>query len=179
MVQALLAGTKTQTRRIVKPQPRPDNVNHEEGALREVCEFWTRTVVGDPKKIVCPYGEAGDVLWVKETFYQGDGVCYRADAAMPIAAKKIGCKWKPSIFMPRALSRITLQITRVRAQRLNEITPYDAVAEGIQVEDTVNPGHLISNDHRIEVYRRLWESINGPGSWDKNPWVWAITFKKI
>lgn len=149
----------------------------------------------------------GERLWVRETFIDGwpadggdiqqfdaDGnelprhVWYRADYD---AAQKgwisnrgaliqgwtnddgwytDGIPWKPSIHMPRWASRITLEITEIRVQRLQEISEEDAIAEGI--------GHC-DVDAAIADYASLWDRINGPGAWESNPWVWAITFKRL
>lgn len=105
----------------------------------------------------------------------GDGqIIYRATAGNADASSHDG-KWKPSIFMPRIASRITLEITGVRVERLNEISADDAIAEGVEIITSIDHG---STDP-IAAYRVLWESINGKGSWEKNPWVWCISFKRI
>ena len=171
MVRALLDGSKTQTRRVLKSQ-----------ALE-----WISTPVGfDPQFIadaenrLSPYGQVGDQLWVRETFCDATvglhgRVLYRATG-------DTACKWKPSIFMPRAASRITLEITGVRVERLQNITAADALAEGvIQLPDG---GYSLSDtrhysDSPDESYASLWEHLNGEGSWNSNPWVWVIEFKKV
>jgi len=168
MVQALLAGRKTQTRRICKGQRE----------LSREQDFQIDT---------CPYGQPGDRLWVRESWYQRgrwkkiippEGV-FEGDtewdgdfaADYPTHGEiKEGWRKRPSIHMPRWASRITLEITAVRVERLQSISTDDAIAEGID--------HKSMNDPRIE-YRWLWESINGPGSWDKNPWVWVVEFKRV
>lgn len=209
MVRALLAGTKTQTRRIVKPQP------NDPGHLRIVNEgtvHYTRPA-GDPliaeakatpgyrvmtcaewlASQPCPYGQPGDRLWVRETWcheYEG-GYLYRADdptGADPDFVDGDGnptgrSGWKPSIHMPRKASRITLEITGVRVERLQEIGHRDAAAEGWPADDEARalakhaPG--CADDAAIEWYADLWDSINGPGSWDANPWVWVVEFKRV
>lgn len=165
MVRAILDGRKTQTRRIVTPQPA--------GA-------WAA-----PGRRSCPFGVPGDRLWVRET-YIDLGACflYRADANAEqdralVAPRQ---KWRPSIHMPREASRITLEITDVRVQRLQDVSQADAMAEGAP------PSHhsidMISRQYGYEDFSRswyaqLWEQINGPGSWDANQWVWAITFRRV
>lgn len=134
----------------------------------------------------------GAKTWVRETFQYTDevlnerpGWVYRATD--PDWDNLEGWKWKPSIFMPRQASRITLEITAVRVERLQEISEADAMAEGIQCRmagdikmwrDYSGPGEVFGT-FPIESYKSLWESINGEGSWHKNPWVWVIEFKRI
>jgi hypothetical protein len=179
MVRALLDGKKTQTRRVCKPA--------NEAALTHVVECpyaqW-----GDEDGDVLfksPYGVFGDQLWVRETFcpiypqdpsYNGGQPIEYDYAATYKHGNRLGDSlgikkvWRPSIHMPRAASRITLEITGVRVERLQDISEADAMAEGIT--------HSTLNDPRVE-YRWLWESINGPGSWDANPWVWCVSFRRI
>lgn len=215
MVCALLAGTKTQTRRVVKPQP------------QMVTDRMIKTLEGDPCVLMrllentgkrCPYGQPGDRLWVRETWahYQtvnhrklgnggaisevSDGLAgYRADghgtiedfrnyicviSEIDLEAVEInGDRWKTGIHMPRWASRTTLEITGVRVERLQDVSESDAIAEGIlktvsgfySYGDEYNPGYKTARD----AYRGLWGSINGPGSWDANPWVWVVEFKKL
>jgi hypothetical protein len=190
MVRALLDGSKAQTRRIMKPQPEPSQ--DERGGHRwpskahqsmlhveEEMQKWTG-LAGD----ACPHGDIDDRLWVRETFaVYGDDeqyvVHYRATNQVP------GSGWKPSIFMPRKLSRITLEITGVRVERLNDISEADARAEGAKCADRATGREVIFPDQSqhcgswILHYREIWESINGAGSWDANPWVWVIEFKRV
>lgn len=137
MVRAILEGRKTQTRRVVKPQP---ELNQRLGLLWKGHYYGIRTD-GLPylKTFVqeCPYGVPGDRLWVRETWARvsdGEkyGVCYRVDGEDQIDGEA-GERWRPSIFMPRQASRITLEITGVRVQRVQEISEEDAIAEGIQI----------------------------------------------
>jgi hypothetical protein len=127
----------------------------------------------------CPYGVKGDRLWVKEnhrllnceckeTCHIPGRVWYEADQSGYEGASLE--RLRPSIFMPRWASRITLEILRVRVEPLQEISGDDALAEGCANE--FGDKEIALND-----YISLWESINGDGSWDKNPWVWAIEFK--
>lgn len=178
MVNAIMSGRKTQTRRIVKPEP--DSILNGEpywniGGLR------LRETANNP--LHCKYGSIGDRLWVRETFWHNDeipgidGCCYRADGEMPNHMIDGGTKWKPSIFMPRWASRILLEITDIRVERLQDISESDAKAEGCRCnKDTcAETGY---GNYR-DSYRALWESINGKGSWDTNPFVFAISFKRI
>jgi hypothetical protein len=162
MVRALLDGSKTQTRRVVKPQP---------DCIKAGKPYTTAGLSSTP--IACPFGQVGDQLWVRETFCDAtDGlhgrVLYRATG-------DTACKWKPSIFMPRAASRITLEITSVRVERLQNISEADALAEG--VEPLSDPGAVFAPAK--SAYCDLWESINGKGSWFSNPLVWVIEFTKM
>ena len=186
MIRALLDGRKTQTRRIMKPQP-PSNITDEHEILNPDsanlawfgfwgCEGFDQY---DPSNCLdyeatCPYGQPGDYLWVRESFQEvvisqigteekETDVEYRADST------NFNGPWKPSIFMPRWASRLTLKITDVRVEHLHSITYIDAVSEGV----TYDKGF---SDPR-ESFRRLWDSING--NWSENPWVWVIEFEVI
>lgn len=194
MVNAILEGRKTQTRRVMKPQPTPtpddfpgqaghwwpsnkhQSMLHVENELRE----WTG-LAGD----ACPYGGApGDVLWVRETF-SGPRGCRRLK---PTDWPK-GCPiwyWadgdesdfeatgpKPSIHMPRWASRLTLEITDVRVERLQDISEDDAECEGVT---PAAPPEQTGARHK-PAFRHLWEDINGEESWASNPWVWVVEFQ--
>ena len=218
MVRAILAGRKTQTRRIVSAQNSRvsgetrgklwDHLHfdHGTGAFKDRgstifgcgpdCDHphvpaWHPDEPGEILSYrVRPVYAPGSLLWVKETFaIRRDGtVSYRADGpkGSPYGcliddpscrgAEDCNCKWRPSIFMPRAASRLTLEITEVRVQRLQEIGAEDCIAEGIYSKGAVcNWGSVKAPK---ETYRELWESINGPGSWAQNPYVWAISFRR-
>jgi len=176
MVRALLAGSKTQTRRAIKPQP---------------AGTWAA-----PGKTACPYGVAGDRLWVREQFsgprawgdippsgwgwdeshvsiwYWADGNPATGDWTRP----------KPSIHMPRRFSRILLEITEVRVQLLQDISDDDCCAEGIDGpmcaallgKSPLKMGHC----ERV-AYAALWDQINGAGAWEANPFVWAVSFRRV
>ena len=131
MIRALLAGTKTQTRRIVKPQPK--------NRLVYALDWYDADGVHPGVKVKCPYGRGGDLLWVRETFFprlQNTAAIYRADSPDDGMAEMYG-GWKPSIFMPRTLSRLTLEVTNVRAERLHDISEEDAKAEGVSLDGPV------------------------------------------
>lgn len=201
MVRAILDDTKTQTRRIarVKPVSFGWRVEGRGGAFSEWGEH-----IKDPMcaRALCPYGQPGDQLWVKETFWpdnqtyldqykaepwlgepspDGAEVYYRASEKNP----EIFPRWRPSIFMPRWASRIQLLITSIRIEFLIRISPGDAIAEGIERFSSHGRTYYrlshwengLGCADPVEVYRRLWESINGAGSWAKNPWVWVIEFR--
>lgn len=176
MVRALLDGRKTQTRRIVKPQA--DSIEPHDGYPGE----WSPWKDGERQaSILCPYGVSGDRLWVRETTIiapkrwndgygathvdaEGDKriVQYLATSPSRDAAKAYNLKATPTIHMPRWASRITLELTDVRVHRLLDITEDDARAEGAE---------------NARAFVTLWDSINGKGSWDASPWVWALTFR--
>lgn len=186
MVRALLDRRKTQTRRVVKPQP--ESVDRKAGKLVPYA--------GDgaflAEHLRCPYGVPGDRLYVRETWKSLPGpslsrpydpaterefgelprVLYRADPAFGESACEKG--WKPSIHMPRWASRLTLEITGVRVERLQDITAHDCIAEGI-----ASRGILASALMYTEDYADLWQSINGPDSWAANPWVWVLDFMLV
>ena len=133
--------------------------------------------------IPCPYGVTGDRLWVRETWARltgnGHRFVYRADGEDPRTgwdevepAQRPRMTWTPSIHMPRVASRITLEVTDVRVERLQAISEEDARAEGIALEPAILPGHAAG------CFSRLWDEINGKRApWSSNPWVWAVTFR--
>jgi len=203
MVRALLAGTKTQTRRLVKsPAKNMQAAGMEVINYRPPGDPWYKDCVwsmrgkngvwGDYTHAdflaLCPYGAPGGRLWVKETWRvspssveeaRRDSVHYRADVDEPEAPGQ----WRPSIYMSRRASRITLEITEVRIQRLHEISDDDAVAEGCPARP-LPPGGTATvasfdASSPIKAFERLWRSINGDESWFANPWVWALTFKRV
>lgn len=212
MVRALLAGTKTQTRRAVKITHRTPGLA---ACLLPADPAWVRPKVAAE---LCPYGQPGDRLWVRETFCTLDrdhyfdpgmsrefirlhggvprrnGAAYRADgedSEGERCRKELGYRWTPSIHMPRWASRITLEITDVRVERLCSISEADAIAEGLKVFDRGNGvrqfvfpdsgydrSKLCHGDAGI-AYLEGWNEINGAGSSDADPWVWAISFKRV
>ena len=202
MVRALLAGTKTQTRRVVKGAPEdwspvqpqvyaPTIVDRHGDEQPGPDAFGAGDAQGD-HWIRCPYGQPGDRLWVRETFqrFSEDGeIIYKADKAGFDAMNELKrdefyeARWRPSIHMPRWASRITLEVTGVKVERLQDISEEDAMAEGIVNAGDDNGYQLADTSHYAgtasESYASLWESINGPGSWDANPLVWAISFKRL
>lgn len=175
MVRAILDGRKTQTRRVVKPQPN----------LLRWCPIQSGRYDGwddeHGNPYPCPYGVPGDQLWVRETCLihckprrlepKGE-VVYKADFPDEATAEP---GWNPSIFMPRWASRIQLEITNIRVERVQNISIPDAVAEGIRV---ITDPECPEPDER---YRVLWDTINAKRgySWETNPWVWVIEFKRI
>lgn len=173
MVQSLLAGTKTQTRRTVKRI-----IKTEIGdCIKDVDGLPSRLDIAPQNWEVCPYGKPGDRLWVRETHLpKASGTIYRADFSEFEAAGLGGMYggWKPSIFCRREHSRILLEIAAVRVERLQDISIGDCCAEGAPIgDDEMHQTHAVQT-----WYRELWGSINGPSSWDANPWVWVIEFKR-
>jgi len=180
MVRAILDGRKSQTRRIVNEKWRP--------LVEEVLGVNGKWVFDTMEyDLTTPYGAIGDRLWVREAWAKGDGfpkklkmftplrelrdaIEYRADWAE--MGKEDEIRWSPSIFMLRGYSRITLEITDIRVERVQEISVEDALAEGIV--------HRTMNCPRME-FAQLWDSINAKRGygWDENPWVWVIEFKKV
>lgn len=178
MVRALLDGAKTQTRRVVKPQP--DSISPDGMPAR----FFHQRAIGSgyPVQIRCPYGQPGDRLWVREAWApkaidpECTTVAYRA------TDDECNGPWKPSIHMHRWASRIDLEVTGVRVERLQDISQSDARAEGAPPShpsiDRVSREFGYADFPR-SWYAQLWEQINGAGSWDANPWVWAVSFRRI
>lgn len=191
MVRAILAGKKTQTRRIVKPQPEPFVTKffvNEHGC--GVSEDEAQNHVWR-----CPYGIPGDRLWVRETWFDNmasdDGdeantpsrCVYRANGEFidQFPEEYMEGKWTPSIHMPRWASRITLEVVAVRVERLQEISGFDLTAEGFPPDDEgpMRDGCRLTLAGRRQVFAGLWEEINGADSWSANPWVWVVEFKRI
>jgi hypothetical protein len=202
MVRAILAGTKTQTRRVVRDcWGVSDGVPYTAAPAGLACT--------GKAEIRCPHGTTGTKLWVRETFFafgrwetrfsekkgrdewhfvdmtleSGHAYSYAADGGQPVpmrgkrdAGVTPGWWKRPAIFMPRAASRITLEITEVRVERLQAISEEDLAAEGIQ--ELIDAG--VDHDGTpLDTYRVLWEGLNGRGSWDANPHVWCISFKRV
>ncbi len=242
MVRAILAGDKTQTRRIIKRRPGwPIDFVGGQGDINdptcwgfecnETAEWWLLQKDPDDsrsRQIPCPYGQVGDRLWVRESFWiehdsdshEGAGafdcgidlktgdwasVCYCADqdtAGTWIGAdqyypERTFVPWgdggfvpeffskRPNIHMPRWASRILLEITSVRVERLQDISEEDAKAEGAWPDESIvaKTADYFQRDvltvHPSLAFRMLWEGINGAGSWEANPWVWVVEFRRI
>jgi hypothetical protein len=225
MIRALLAGTKTQTRRAVKL---PKWMAAQGGDLNAATTFrdpgfgdgeYLHVRLNDEsqQRVYCPYADTpGDRLWVREAFrfldsFDGDSPstvgtrCLVAGYPKPWAPTHYeadGCrdnwmnvgtvpgsitagKLRPGIHMPRWASRILLEMVTVRVERLQDISEADAIAEGI-TEGTgdfagcfFSGGPAMSGTTAKECYARLWDEINGAGSWAANPWVWCLTFRMI
>lgn len=205
MVRATLAGSKTQTRRIMNPVP------------QMVTDKRTAAWEGPPEALMdlldktgraCPFGKVGDRLYVRETFVQGWPMDPITDRFLQFDAEgnelpkktwyratdninwsdddgwETNIPWKPSIHMPRAASRILLEIFSVHIERLQDISEADAIAEGIEPMGNglwrLYGSKSVNSTYSTRLsFQSLWESINGPGSWDANPWVWVVEFKRI
>ena len=205
MVRAILDGRKTVTRRLVKPNPH----KVDGGVPFADAPAWAHAEPGSAV-MRCPYGVRGDRLWVRETHYLHGIWSVRKDADAKRrwtfhATQDMGVQFeqpnglirgrsttvpgwyrRPSIHMPRWASRITLEITSVRVERLQEISIEDAKAEGAwgpddsivqKVADYFGTDIFSANPRK--AFQMLWESINGPDSWAANPWVWAIEFRRV
>jgi hypothetical protein len=212
MVMAILEGRKTQTRRVVKPQPK-------EG------EFTQRITVGADnifeaestnQSWKCPYGAAGDLLYVRETCYAWgkwvpngftktgkqkwkfidlkkviNGIYLYCDDKIdkmgisPNSLKDGKAHWykRPGLFMPKAAVRLFLQVEKIRVERLESISHIDAVAEGVELLPNGRYKYYLSNYfdciNAQMSYMTLWKKINGEESWNENPWVWVVEFKKV
>lgn len=219
MVRALMAGTKTQTRRAMKPQPTEDfrplavgwytpATYDRHGEMVEGKDIFG--VYGDEEGYKCPYGAPGDRLWVRESlkYITSDPVTGEEDSPMHCYAASIPpgkssanpyepnylfaddgephlpSRSVPSIHMPRWASRLDLEITRVRVERLQDISEADAIAEGLPYSKRWEghgdeEGRYFHCTDPRRSYEQLWEHINGEGSWDGNPWVWVLEFKPI
>lgn len=234
MVEAIQNDRKTQTRRMMKPQP---DVFEYDGmfAMTDKSARWG--AVTNPTYPPCPYGKVGDRLWVREktrivdwndegevVFQYADGTksewrqlysdesdydgekymewwgryCNRLES---LGAKTddygqmsfdgVEFPWKPSIHMPRSACRIILEITDVLCERLQEISEQDAISEGVETFRPVPGGGPAETMYRhylkenkwgpspVHSFQTLWQLINGHDSWAANPWIWAISFKRI
>jgi hypothetical protein len=196
LVRAILDGAKTQTRRVVKPQPPeilpsyapkvywPDRDRHMTWAGSAAYLQFERPGDYDGQQVMrggfgfrCPYGQPGDRLWVRETWRSyPDGIVYRADYRDTDFADAVHAPWRASIHMPRSASRIALEVTGVRVELLQDITEEDAMAEGVEPELVPPDGGSVPH---VEGYRRVWEGLHGAGAWDLNPWVWVVSFVRV
>jgi hypothetical protein len=199
MVRAILEGRKTQTRRIMRRIPnRLEWITETAPGVEPYWRYFDGDCAGplcgsqdNWGHRLCPYGLPGDQLWVREEHriiaggYGLNTVEYAADKATAeclidnrelrlLRARKRPFAQTRARFMYRSFSRITLGITAVRVERLNDITEADAIAEGVSLKG----GQGYDGWAKAE-YMALWESLNGPGSWAANPWVWVIEFHRI
>ena len=222
MVRAILAGTKTQTRRIIKC---PAHYQIEEKDDGKPWPWMYDSERDRDHFMPCPYGEPGTRLWVREAFmHEPADYCWEASVSIPCRPastvyradfpdSKPGEGWKPSIHMPRNLSRITLEIVDVRVERLQDISEADAIAEGCVARPFPGPwwqgyrrredGELMHQQvvgddppawmiepHKMkhaahldrsarDDFRSVWMQINGAESWEANPWVWCVSFRRV
>lgn len=221
MVRTLLEGRKTQTRRVVKGVDLANCIPFDGKRI-------VTHVTSDGALAKCPYGQIGDRLWVRESFYcdhssAGDYESTSGSCHPPMSREACEYEWRsmlyygesrdswknaewdgdtpplaPSIHMPRWASRLTLTITGVRVERVQDISGDDALAEGVQIPVSAPNRPLLCLTSRISFesvstkhpkewgrdeyarfeYAQLWNTINGAGSWESNPWVWVLTFER-
>ena len=194
MVRAILDGRKTVTRRIVKMK------THHQIEERDNGTPWPWMYDGERDAdswMACPYGVRGDQLWVRETFAIVPRTAYARDDGVQQVLRPAddhdaaifragwdrsspGVAWRPSIHMPRWASRITLEVTGVRVEPLNAISNDDAKAEGVEFwrNDGTLTGLPPCSAHRY-AFEDLWTSINGADSYNANPWVWVVSFRRL
>lgn len=202
MVRAIVSGRKTQTRRIMKVQPESnqlglllitDSTKHSDIGKYHWAESNATGNHVRSKLFLCPFGTVGDRIWVREGFFPAPlemqsepprktmwNIAYRDGMQMEkLAPAEYNPtiynyeRWTPSIHMPRWASRILLEITDVRVERLKSISDRDALREGCSAAD------MKSGDCVADVFARLWASIYGSDSWNANPWVWVISFERV
>lgn len=199
MVRALLDGQKTQTRRVLKLAGRAPEYIGPIGCQDDpTCWGWDHadggyiTVAGDDNDHLPGWRDGwrdwsgayapGDRLWVREAvcWVSAWGWRYRADNDDLTEKREAGevGRWRPSIHMPRWASRLTLTVTDVRVQRLQDISEADAIAEGGDAT-RVTEFHTLAMPSFIAGFQGLWNSLHGPGAWDANPWVVALTFDVV
>ena len=203
MVRAILDGRKTMTRRVIKPQPEHDDVilrypnpyGNAEAALPPDYPDADAGAMAGRDEWICPYGAPGTRLWVRESFALHGGVNeegsqtieYRADAVKDDSGERDGwwfgyrfipgsMPWRPLIHMPRWASRITLEVTAVKVERVQDISEDDARAEGVR-GNAIGPWGC---EGLIEDFSELWDSINAKRGypWASNPWVWVVSFER-
>jgi hypothetical protein len=195
MVRAILAGTKTQTRRIVKLDQEANTVHEWDDGRWEFGKEFDDGSGEMCQLLSCHYGQPGDWLWVRETWQDIDNIhgglttLYRADGNSEYTDDFMArMKWQAPIFMPRSRSRLTLEVVSIRVERVQEISEDDVISEGV----VLTPKSLKFNellpalqDHYRSIakgsYRDLWDRINAKRgySWESNPWTWVIEFKRI
>ena len=187
MVQAILAGRKTQTRRVMKPQP-SENVlwssfgfstltpeNHIEGRGNFPEGYGS-------KFFKLKYGKPGDLLWVRESFVKFETFNETLFSYKASPKTDLDVNWRPSIHMPKDACRIWLRITNIDVERLKNITEEDAIAEGVEKEEEYFLNYKGNNfvyDNAIGSFKSLWQSINGDQSWRDNPFVWVVEFEVL
>lgn len=199
MVQAVDKDRKTITRRT--RNLKKININPDKWELSLTMDNWTNSkgehedkfsVLFTDKKsgkqiaIPCPYGQAGDVLWIREAWNSYNENLYGLPHKTNYLYKAMGSDrnstWKPSIHMPKAASRTLLQVVNIRIERLHDITEKDAIAEGIHLHPGSGywlAGDLAQGSTPLQCFTALWLAIHKQRGWLKNPWVWVIEFKKI
>lgn len=189
MVQIILEGKKTQTRRIIKG----DIITGFDVKDRVPVVMKVEGNTAKGKSIKCPYGKPGDILWVRETWcrkLKNGNYAYKADRPNEpgyLQACYDDAVWRPSIYMPRGATRIFLRVTNVRVERLKDITEDDAKNEGIKsywAEPHKNTPPFVGTGlchNRREAFKELWDSLNSKRGygWDANPWVWVIEFERV
>ena len=205
LVRATLAGLKTQTRRPIKPQPDEDILDVRYDAI---ADLWLGNTPEDNDlgytsswAMRCPLGQAGDRLWVRETFQAWRKVGHESDEWEPIGVKaasfgdtieyratsKSTGPWTPSIHMPRWACRLVLPLVSVRVERVQDITEEDAKAEGVEpvlmrgigsYPEWMRPTMREVGGHQ-KAFELLWKQIYGDALWDANPWVWVAEWKEI
>ena len=198
LIPGLLDGSKTQTRRtrgLELINQNPDgwylSPSHKQGMVlggKATFVFDSKAEYGELKMahIGCPYGQVGDRLWVRETWAQDINI---ADGATGTIYYKAGyhpggLKWRSPIHMPRWASRILLEITEVRVERLQEITNEDAIAEGIKPPQyafrMLSGGDIDATESPKELFAELWESLNAKRyPWSMNPWPWVLGLRRV
>lgn len=198
MIQAKLAGRKTQTRRTsglvslskvnINDDPDRWKVTDQKVIDDKLYFFFNKR-----EMVKCPYGQPGDLLWARETHIRTPGgkYHYKADISTDKDANRKGyidvgedwAKWKPSIHMPKGGARIWDRVVSIRVERLQDISEDDAIAEGLYRNNDPLKSWTYADrlgfGSAVHAYQNLWTEINGPGSWEANPWVWVVTTENL
>lgn len=189
MVQAILEGRKTMTRRVIKPQPKEGYTPRLFKGNDQLLHLESRKSRTELEYIEWNVIQKGTILWVRETYSPGNiengsntGWQYKADN------KGQNILWKASLFMPKEAARIFLKVTNIRVERLHDISEEDAIAEGVEkIADYGNTGYKLytepdaaySDIDALDSFESLWTAIKGEDSWKENPYVWVIEFERV
>lgn len=188
MIKAILDGSKTQTRRILKSGFEHHSLPFSKILFHPSPKLQTQAFFRDKGNLLlgtkCPYGNVGDLIWVRETFIEFPHGVFNfktdPDPVFEVAASK----WKPSIHMPKSAARIWLEIEKITVERLQDISEEDARSEGVitymkwlqETSKNYNPDTKLGA-YPVTAFSRLWKKINGRESWKANPWVWVVKYK--
>ena len=196
MVQAILEGRKTQTRRIIKPQPKEGIIttafDFKKGFYASKIKIEENPDRFEITKLFKPKYQTGDILWVRESFAKPPIYAFGVKYIYKAGFNESICGWKPSIHMPKEAARIFLEVTNVRVERLKDISEEDAIAEGIDKKGDLYfnyfeskllgkglPKEYFYKEISKVSFMSLWSKINGIDSWKANPWVWVYEFKVV
>ena len=189
MVQAILNGTKTETRRIINPQPE----NYQPSSIISNCNFkngnfcFKHKIFDNPDRfeitdLMKSKVNVGDIIWVRETFVNKENIFFKYADVAPVWQRE--WKWKPSLFMPKKACRLFLEVLDIKIEKLHQIDEQSAIDEGIELAPFSNEYYKDYNgagyfQKAVNSYYSLWNKINGKDSHKINPWVWVYRFRSV